>query len=239
MDKHPPAWLVRHGLVKATGQAWSRWLSMCSDPTDVLVLSHWKAFDLPLMVVRQCDDGQPLNLDAVALGLPAPTQWARKRIPLRIEAQALSIHPAHPQLPTLQAVAGTLCGEYAVPAQAFMRQLDAQLHTVGVLARVYGSYGWQTITALPYVHTRSDLDLCLSVQEAVHADAVCDVLHRLEPTQLNQRMRVDGELIFPDGTAIAWREWSHMRQGHMSEVLIKRIEGCRLVAANRWDHVAA
>ena len=40
--------------------------------------------------------------------------------------------------------------------------------------------------------------------------------------------RLDGELLFPDGAAIAWREWSDYRQGRASQVLVKRLRGVAL-----------
>jgi len=40
--------------------------------------------------------------------------------------------------------------------------------------------------------------------------------------------RLDGELVFPDGAAIAWREWVAHREGRAAQVLVKRLRGVAL-----------
>ena len=40
--------------------------------------------------------------------------------------------------------------------------------------------------------------------------------------------RLDGELRFPDGAAVAWREWEAWRAGRSRAVLVKRLDGCSL-----------
>mgnify|MGYP003948967173 CR=1 FL=1 len=94
----------------------------------------------------------------------------------------------------------------------------------GCRARVYGGFGWQALTRLAYVHPDSDLDLLLPVSAPVHADVVVQVL--AEATW--QGPRLDGELLFPDGAAIAWREWRDYRQARVAQVLVKRLRGVAL-----------
>ena len=43
--------------------------------------------------------------------------------------------------------------------------------------------------------------------------------------------RLDGELLFPDGAAIAWREWVAHRDGRVAQVLVKRLRGVALESA--------
>ena len=42
-------------------------------------------------------------------------------------------------------------------------------------------------------------------------------------------LRVDGELVFTDGMATAWREWRTWRAGRCSSLLVKRLDGADLL----------
>ena len=75
-------------------------------------------------------------------------------------------------------------------------------------ARIYGSYGLQQLTGLSYLHAESDIDLCLSVDDAAAADLAAAALSGAAFA----RPRLDGELVFPDGRAVAWREWQPWRE---------------------------
>ena len=41
--------------------------------------------------------------------------------------------------------------------------------------------------------------------------------------------RVDAELVFPGGWAVAWREWAAWRAGQVGALLVRRIDGVNLV----------
>ncbi|XOT97126.1 phosphoribosyl-dephospho-CoA transferase MdcG domain-containing protein, partial [Alcaligenes pakistanensis] len=47
--------------------------------------------------------------------------------------------------------------------------------------------------------------------------------------------RLDGELLFPNDDAIAWREWQQWRSGASSKVMIKRTHGLRIQAHSDWS----
>ena len=36
---------------------------------------------------------------------------------------------------------------------------------------------------------------------------------------------LDGELVFPDGRAVAWREWQPWREQRVDRILVKRLQG--------------
>jgi hypothetical protein len=232
------------------------------------------------------------------------------------------------------------------------RSLLASLAAVGCAPRVYGGYGWQTLTQLAYVHADSDLDLLLPVDSATQADEVGRVLasadgvspavaplaltpigmtpigvrscllpgaavaggvrscllpdlsretsiHSLaedwpgaglqgrdgdvenavigpisehdarcqSPSEMMQKARpdpelggvarqkarpdpmrdpmrgppamwpgprLDGEMLFPDGAAIAWREWVAHREGRTAQVLVKRLRGVAMESPGAW-----
>ncbi|PPJ40669.1 malonate decarboxylase holo-[acyl-carrier-protein] synthase, partial [Pseudoxanthomonas sp. KAs_5_3] len=80
------------------------------------------------------------------------------------------------------------------------------------------SYGWQAISGLDHVRPGSDLDLSVCVDDMAHADAVAGSLQAFG----TERPRLDGELLFGDGAAVAWREWSAWRAGRARAVIVKR-----------------
>jgi phosphoribosyl-dephospho-CoA transferase len=87
--------------------------------------------------------------------------------------------------------------------------------------RIYGSFGWQRLTGLDYLHADSDLDLCVSVNDAAAADRAAAAMSRAA----FNRPRLDGELVFPDGRAVAWREWQPWREQRVDRILVKCLQG--------------
>ena len=78
------------------------------------------------------------------------------------------------------------------------------------------------------VHAQSDIDLWAGVDSVRHADAVAAELERYV---VPDAPRLDGELIFPDGRAVAWREWRAWRAGRCRAVLAKTLTGAALYEA--------
>ena len=69
---------------------------------------------------------------------------------------------------------------------------------------------------MSYVRLSSDLDLRVEVPDHEMAAAVSRALNALQLP-----MRVDGELAFPDGSAIAWREYLQWVEGKVDRMLVK------------------
>jgi phosphoribosyl-dephospho-CoA transferase len=212
----PP--LHRHQLAHLTARGWQDILSMPWDADASACLQHWAAHALPLVVTCQ-----PLPRNGVqapvALGLSAPLAWQRRRLALHAAPAQVAwftefptLAQALPQLPR--------------PARPAMQALQGALHRLGVRARVYGSTGWQCLTGLRYLHEHSDLDLWLAVDDAQQADRVVDLLRACDVA-----LRIDGELVFPHGGAVAWREWAAWREGRCRGVLVKRLHGAAVERA--------
>ncbi|MFL6628857.1 MAG: malonate decarboxylase holo-[acyl-carrier-protein] synthase [Burkholderiaceae bacterium] len=208
-----PALLRRQQLLRLTPEGWARVLAAPCEDAARECLALWAAHGWPLVVTRQ---PAPAGA-AIAVGLPAPARFGRRRI-------ALSVAPGDvmflDEFPRAEAVTRLLPREEV----AAWRALVAKLASNGCRARVHGGFGWQSITRLPYVHADSDLDLLLPVGAAAHADEIV----RLLAGATWNGPRLDGELLFPDGAAIAWREWRDHRQGRASRVLVKRLHGVAL-----------
>jgi len=210
-----PSALRRQQLVRLSGEGWARVLDAPWEAPARQCLALWAARGLPLVVTRQ-----PVAAsDTLATGLPAPARFRRLRL-------ALAVAPRHvmflDEFPAAEAVSRLLPRSQA----ATWRALVARLAEVDCAPRVYGGYGWQAITRLAYVHAASDLDLLLPVSSQPQADAVAGLLADMAW----DGPRLDGELLFADGAAVAWREWLAHRQGRTARVLVKRLHGVALEA---------
>jgi phosphoribosyl-dephospho-CoA transferase len=159
--------------------------------------------------------------DQVCLGLTLPiddTGAARLRLGLRClhsevarQRRPLSLREAAPALP---------------PAwRAAHAGLERQAAEADLDLRVYGSLALQALTGAPYLTARSDIDLAFFPRDAAqlnHGLALLDYYSRQLP--------LDGEIIFPSGRAVAWKEWRNaVSAASRTRVLVKRID-CVLLA---------
>jgi phosphoribosyl-dephospho-CoA transferase len=205
--------IQRHRLVRLHTAGWADVLARQWDDEARACLAHWQEHDLPLVITRQpkADDDQ--GHDVLALGLPAPERWSRRRLGLQVSRAQVR---GWSEFPRAAQVAKFLHESARREWQHLCRNLAA----LDVPARVYGSHGWQWLTGLRYLHAGSDLDLLLPVQRVAQADAVSALLSAGE----GQPPRLDGELMFGDGSAVAWREWLRWRAGRTPQVIVKRID---------------
>lgn len=210
--------LRRHQLAWPTEAGWQRLLARPWDAEARAALQHWAGQALPLVIGR----GQPAPGE-LALGLPAPARFGRRRLALGLPPGELRFLD---DFPALDALIRSLPRWHRAP----FRRLALALHGLGLQARVYGSHGWQLITGLDHLRPGSDLDLWLAVADSAEADRAAAALAGLEAVP--GLPRLDGELVFPDGRAVAWREWRQQRARQPSgPVLVKRIDGQALQAA--------
>ena len=207
------AWLSDEGWQAVLAQAWDAQAEAC--------LAHWAEHRLPLVVTRQPAGSEALR--GLGLGLPAPARWGRRRLALSVLRRAVCAFGDFPALNELLT---------ALPPAARHAALDLHegLATRGTAARVYGSYGWEAITGLAYVRPGSDLDVWVSVASVSQAD---DIAVRLQAFAVEEP-RLDGELVFGDGSAVAWREWRMWRTGRSQAVLVKRLAGAALEPDAAW-----
>lgn len=198
--------LRRHQLVRLNEQGWAAVQSLPWDAEARGCLTFWAEQQLPLVVTQQ-----PARLpdDHIALGLAAPLRWNRRRLAMQVPMSGIFFFDEFLKAADITALLPpTLHG--------------AWLNLVSALdARVYGSFGWQQLTGLSYLHADSDLDLCVSVDDAAAADLAAAAMS----DAAFSRPRLDGELIFPDGRAVAWREWQAWRARRVDCILVKRLHG--------------
>lgn len=229
--------LRRHQLVWLDEFAWYRVLATAlshGDPPQGTsaetadCLAHWAQQRWPLVVSRQPTDtaGGPADV-GLALGLPAPACWGRQRISITTSFSGVARQGEFPP-------AGELAPQLPAAARAGWGRLCERMARLEIKAQVYGSYGWQQLTGMGYVHPESDIDLLIDVRTAAQADQVGALLLAAE----SGPVRVDGELAFDDGASVAWREWLRFRSGQADRILVKRLGGAALEDAHTWEAVA-
>ena len=211
--------LHRHQLARLTPAGWSAILARPWDLQARACLAHWATQELPLVVTRQTNEAD----GRMALGLSAPGRWGRRRLALQVPRAAVTCFF---DFPPLADVVELLPRSAHGPVRALMQRLCACRATT----RVFGSYGWQALSGLDHIRPQSDLDVSVTVVGATHADAATQVLQRFD----SATPRLDGELAFGDGAAVAWREWATWRAGRTRAVMVKRLDGACLERDTGW-----
>jgi len=237
--------LQRHQLVRLSPAGWQQVLAGPWGASARAALAHWARTGLPLVVGRQREAGagDPAPAPRLQLGLPTPLTYGRERLRIEVALEAVLFYDEFP-------AASAALRSVPMAARTAWARLVRSLEGQGVRARVFGSHGWQQLSGLRYVHERSDLDLLLPVSDLAQADAVCAALMAAEagigaasapapasaagPRPPPASLRIDGELVFPDGAAVAWREWAPWRVTPARGILVKRIDGVALAHDAGW-----
>ncbi len=208
--------LHRHQLVHPTPAAWERLRAGARDSVERECLTLWASRGLPLVVTQQrCDAG--VDPAVIAMGLSAPLRWESRRIGVSASRGEVMFFDEFP-------AARTLTRLLPPPARAAWDALCRAAQAFGVQPRVYGSYGWQALTALAHVRADSDADLWVGVGDAAQADQIAALLAEAQVPGL----RLDGELVFDGDNAVSWREWLTWRAGGVRSILVKSLVGSRL-----------
>jgi hypothetical protein len=93
-----------------------------------------------------------------------------------------------------------------------------RLAAAGVRVGVYGSLAWEALSAEIYRHLESDVDLICDVSSFAQADAS---VRLLAAAAARLPCRLDGEVRFPNGCAVAWRELAVAWGNADARVLVK------------------
>jgi phosphoribosyl-dephospho-CoA transferase len=203
--------LHRHDLV---------WLETGSDdgmgldPADEDVRSRvreWIVKDRPFVVRQQ--GTQVLRTGRVALGLPLPPNADKRRIALTAPRPMIRRVSRAPALPD---VIPHVPWHWRPPLAHLRQRAEA----IGIAFHVFGSAAWQALTGLAYVTDASDVDLLwhpATPAQLTEGVAILDAWQRVSG------IPADGEIVFGDDEAVAWREWQ--RRGNHAHVLVKRLDG--------------
>lgn len=209
---------ARHDLAWLSGDGWQELLATTPLGTPAhAAIARWADADWPLVVRRRdivpCSGGHG---DDACLGLAAPPDPAtgtKLRLPLRVQPKHIARHSA--PLP-LDAVAHALPLRWQAP---FARLAKA---SAGMDLRVFGSLALQALTGQAYLRDSSDIDLLLRPRD----NAELDEGTLLFASHLD-KLPLDGEIVFPSGQAVAWKEWISVR-AHTGRVLVKSPSSVKL-----------
>ena len=203
--------LQRHDLLRPGPAAWDAMLRTRPDLAELPLLADWARTGWPVIVRRR------LPTDAVGdmpAAVPLPPSHGKRRI-------ALGFPPGA----GLAALPPVKLRDAAVDApngwQPVIASLVAAGEGAGMEPCVFGALLWQHVTGLPYLTARSDLDLLWPVSDQAAAERLVRTLTRLDAAG---PIRLDGELVLPDGAGVNWREFIQA-EGTAVTVLAKTMDG--------------
>jgi phosphoribosyl-dephospho-CoA transferase len=194
----------RHMLVWLTAAGWHAAIAAARDEHRT-ALTLWESQDWPVVVRRLEADA---TADEICLGLPLPPHAETgQKVRIGLRARIADIRKTAPAVELRSAGAhfAALCDE------AGALQL-----------RVYGSLAMQTLTGLQYVSPASDVDVLFHPASRDQLAAGVALL-----TRHGERLPLDGEIVFPGGAAVSWKEW-RMAMTHPAKVMVKELQTVRL-----------
>lgn len=229
--------LARHSLVWLSDAGWEHAQTSRALPEQI-VMRNWRDAALPAVARRAEGDATPH--EAVWLGLalpPDPCTGGKPRIAFHVAARHVLQVGAPLKL-------GDALGAAPPTWQKGLRALQAAATGESLQVHTFGSLAWQAVTGMTYLTPQSDIDLLWYPRNSRELDAAIELLVRFA-----DELPLDGEIVFPDGQGVAWKEWlragsasqaSHRPHGshephephepHTSRVLAKAPQAVRLVA---------
>lgn len=212
---NPDRPLPRHHLVWVDPRSWLQHLRVNLPAAELEIVDAWFRLGRPAIVRRAAEDPPPTQ--TVALGIPLSPARGRLRIALTLSTRAVRKATAPSLLTNVMASAPD-------SLRAPLQHLAENLWAENLTPRVYGSLLWEHLTRETYLTASSDIDLLLSVGDIARLRRGVQILQDWE---LATGLRADGEMVFPDGSAVAWRELAH----GADKLLVKRPTSAELQPA--------
>lgn len=207
----------RHELVWLTERGW-RYARATVAAGDIDMIDRWHQADWPA-VVRRAEQRLAPGLLSIGIAVPPQTVGGAKiRVACHVPATEVRRHV--PPLRIAQVIEAA-----PQPWQSSLAALEQQAATVeGMAVRVYGSVALQALTGQAYLGATSDIDLLLHPATRAQLFAGLDLL-----SSHATRLPLDGEIIFPRGRAVAWKELLRaLSSGPGARVLVKHMQGVAL-----------
>jgi len=189
-----------------------------ADALAQAAVDDWLAAGRPLVAARQRPDEA-----GVVLALALPARQGRRR--LAVLAAPGDIADVLPPL-----AAAAVCPRLEAASAALLADLAERLAAVGVNLGIYGSLAWEVIAGEAYRHPQSDID---GVCDLARRTQLAPVLTALDATAARLPVRLDGELRFAAGGAVAWREWQRAAADPAASVLTKGDDGLAVTSVAR------
>lgn len=223
MSRHPDPF-PRHHLAWLTARGWSE-AAAAVPAVQQHVVRRWQARDWPAIIRRRDAD---VAADQVCLGIALPPDAEGIKLRLALRVPAADIREVRAPLPIADVMAHA-----AAPWREALAELEKKALAQGLDIRVYGSLALQALTGLAYLRATSDIDLLFSPTDRHQLQRGMVLL-----TAYAQRLPIDGEVAFPDGAAVAWKEWWQASQladgdGMNNRVLAKRSDDVALLSVTQ------
>jgi phosphoribosyl-dephospho-CoA transferase len=203
--------LRRHDRVWLDATRWFAALTTPLADEGRAALEEWLAHGRACVARRRDADARP---DVACLALALPLAQDRRRIAFAVERSAVTRVDAPLSIDEVVASAPA----HRRPA---LTALSDEARALATPLFAYGSFAWQSISGEACVKETSDLDV---LWDARAADQVALMIAAIERCEASHGLRIDGEVRFPDGAAVAWRELS----ATTARVLVKRDGGVAL-----------
>ena len=206
--------LHRHDLLWADPAGWKTMLRVRPDLSALPQVADWAANRWPLVVRRPAATDLPGFLPA-ALALPPVS--GRLRIGVQLDPAIVTDHRGPMAIDRARGAAPAL----------WRPILDALVEVAtrhGARLTVFGGLLWQAATGLPYLTESSDADLLWQINATTNPLALAREIASIDATS---PVRIDGEILLPDGGGVNWRELARSRH----EVFVKTMRGveCRAI----------
>lgn len=201
----------RHELVWLSADGWQAAYEAAL-PGDAQTIDQWRRADWPLVATRR-DAATPAHTVCLGLALPPAADGNKRRIALR--AALSEVARRTPPLALQKAAAAA--PDAWKPGLAALAAASS-----GLTLRVYGSLALQALTGLAYLTPRSDIDLLLYPATTVQLRSGLALLEANAA-----KLPLDGEIVFPNGDAVAWKEWLNAERND-AQVLVKTSQAVRL-----------
>jgi phosphoribosyl-dephospho-CoA transferase len=207
-DRHDRIWLNKAGWEAARAQL----------PAHAGVFAQWEKNDWPVIVRRNEGTQQAGTL---CLGLPLPPDETGNKLRIGFIVNVADI-ARHAMPLAIDEARSTLPSQWQKPLTDFSEAAArAQL-----AFHVYGSAAMQSMTKLSYLTTSSDIDLLLYPRARSHLQQGLQLL------QVHAKhLPLDGEIVFPSGRAVAWKEWAAASaRPETMRILAKSMQAVNLTA---------
>jgi phosphoribosyl-dephospho-CoA transferase len=205
----------------AVPDAWAAALARCPSVADLPLMGAWADRGWPVIVRRRAEAEDP---GLVPIGVPLPPAAGKRRVALLLPPDCVLQRSSPSSLFSAARVAD-------LGWRSTIASLLALGARMGVEPSAFGSLLWEHLTGLAYLSQHSDLDVLWPVPAGFD---VLSLVFSIAEVERAAPLRIDGEVIFPDGSAVNWRElWSAYRDRNRAKdrtrVLAKTLEGVRLL----------
>jgi phosphoribosyl-dephospho-CoA transferase len=216
-----PGWLRRHHLVWAAPAHHAAISAQIADRALAAAAQRLLGAGAPLVIGRQPQAGssEPCAALSLATGMALPPALGKHRLPFTIP-----LHAVTRTAPPLK-LADTIAHLPPIWRQPLLR-LARDAERVRIEFGVYGSAAWEALTGLAYLNAASDIDL---LWRPSGLDQLATGIALLLDWETATGLRADGEILFGDHDAVAWREWIDIEsQPSSRRVLVKSLAEPRL-----------